>query len=148
MTTSQRFDLSDYGVPAEALPTPKRTRDQAEAQRILTAYFPFSCCVVCGLQIETCLQIAHLDQDAANNEPNNLARLCQTHHWMCDAGLYPIDVIRTLQKHWQNTKGIPQHTARMKDAGPKAAKTRLKNAAARRGGKMQQTDDDPVRAPD
>jgi len=55
---------------------------------------PSPCCVVCGLQIETCLQIAHLDYDAANNVSDNLVRLCPTHHWIHDSSFYPIEAIQ------------------------------------------------------
>jgi len=94
--------------------------------------YPFPCCVVCGLQIETCLQMAHLDHDAANNVSDNLVRLCPTHHWMYDSGLYPIEAIRLLRAHWQATLGIPNHKPRMKDAGVKAASARKRSAAARK----------------
>ena len=113
-------------------PATPKTRDQAAARRVLDENYPFKCCAVCGLQIETCLTVAHLDHDATNNAPDNLARLCQTHHWMYDAGLYPIDAIRLLQAHWQTTKGTPDHSGRMKDAGAKAALTRKRRAAARK----------------
>ena len=61
----------------------------------------------------TCLQLAHLDHNASNNAADNLARLCQTHHWMYDAGLYPVEAIRLLQAHWQLTQGKPDHKGRM-----------------------------------
>ena len=109
-----------------------RGRNQAEAQRIANAALPFSCCAICGLQMAACLQIAHLDHDAGNNTPDNLARLCPTHHWMYDAGFYPVEAIRLLQAHWQEKKGIPSHKARMKDAGSKAAPARKRSAAARK----------------
>src|SRR4051794_22070378 len=72
---------------------PSLIRNQAEARRVLNENYPFKCCAVCGLQLATCLTVAHLDHDASNNAPDNLARLCQTHHWMYDAGLYPIEAI-------------------------------------------------------
>lgn len=106
-------------------------RKQSEARRVLDEWFPFRCCAVCGLQIGTCLTIAHLDHNAGNNDPDNLAWLCQTHHWMYDTGLYPVEAIQLLRIHWQETRGIPNHKPRMKDAGAKAAATRKRNAAAR-----------------
>jgi predicted restriction endonuclease len=119
---------------------PSSVRNQAEARRVANEHYPFKCCAVCGLQIATCLTIAHLDHDAGNNSPDNLARLCQTHHWMYDAGLYPVEAIRLLQAHWQTVRGEASHKARMeashkarmKDAGAKAALTRKRNAAARK----------------
>jgi predicted restriction endonuclease len=87
---------------------------------------------VCGLQLATCLTAAHLDHNPGNNALDNLARLCPTHHWMYDAGLYPIEAIRLLQEHWQTVRGVPSHKARMKDAGAKAALTRKRKVAARK----------------
>jgi len=107
-------------------------RNQAEARRVLNQAYPFKCCAVCGLQLATCLTVAHLDHDPTNNGPDNLARLCQTHHWMFDAGLYPLEAIRLLQAHWQDVRGIPDHKGRMKDAGAKAALTRKRRSAARK----------------
>jgi len=49
---------------------------------------------------------------------------------MYDAGLYPVEAIRLLQAHWQQTKGVPK--ARMGPAGVKAAATRKHRAAARK----------------
>ena len=107
-------------------------RNQAEARRVVNAAYPFQCCAVCGLQVATCLQIAHLDHNAGNNTQDNLARLCPTHHWMYDSGLYPVEAIKLLQDHWQVTEGKPDHKGRMKDAGAKAALTRKRRAAARK----------------
>jgi len=107
-------------------------RKQAAARRVATAAYPIRCCVICGLEIPTCMTIAHLDHNAGNNEPDNLAFMCQTHHWMFDSGLYPIAAIRLLRAHWQETKGVPSHKARMKDAGAKAARSRKRSAGARK----------------
>jgi predicted restriction endonuclease len=107
-------------------------RKQGVARRVANAAYPFRCCVVCGLQIPTCMTIAHLDHNAGHNEPDNLAFMCQTHHWMYDAGLYPIEAIRLLRAHWQTTKGEASHKARMKDAGVKAARARKLSARARK----------------
>ena len=112
--------------------TARCVRKQNEARRVIEAHYPFKCCAVCGIQIETCLTIAHLDHNAGNNAADNLARLCHTHHWMYDAGLYPIEAIQVLQEHWQLTCGKPNHKPRMKDAGAKAAATRSRSAAARK----------------
>jgi predicted restriction endonuclease len=111
------------------LPERVRVRKQGEARRVANAAYPFRCCVICGLQMASSLQVAHLDQDAANNAPENLAHLCPTHHGMYDAGLYPVEAIRLLQAHWQLTQGKPNHKPRMKDAGAKAATKRKWRAA-------------------
>ncbi len=113
-----------------AAPRPAaRDRNQTEARRVVNAAYPFHCCAVCGLEIATCLHIAHLDQNAGNNAPDNLARLCPTHHWMYDAGLYPVEAVLLLQAHWQKTGGRPCHKAR-RGTGAKAARTRKRSAAA------------------
>jgi predicted restriction endonuclease len=109
---------------AMATPESLLIRNQAVARRVVNEAYPFHCCAVCGLQVATCLHIAHLDHRSGNNAPDNLARLCPTHHWMFDAGLYPVEAIRMLQVHWQKTRGTPDHKGRMKDAGAKAAVTR------------------------
>jgi|HubBroStandDraft_6_1064221.scaffolds.fasta_scaffold244006_3 hypothetical protein len=105
-------------------------RNQNEARRVATATYEYRCCVICGLQLPACLTIAHLDQNGGNNDADNLAYLCGTHHWMYDAGLYPIEAIKLLRAHWQQTKGKPDHKARMKTAGADAARTRKRKAAA------------------
>jgi hypothetical protein len=111
---------------------PSSIRKQAEARRVADAAYPFRCCTICGLQMSACLQIAHLDHNAGNNLPDNLAWLCPTHHGMFDAGFYPIEAIRLLREHWQTMRGIPNHKPRMKDAGAKAALARKRSAAARK----------------
>jgi predicted restriction endonuclease len=103
-------------------------RNSGAARSVCEAAYPYKCCVVCGLP--GALDVAHLDQRSGNNSAENLAWLCKTHHWMVDAGLYPIDVVKVLRAHWQNTKGIENHAARMKDAGRKAAETRKRRRAA------------------
>jgi len=107
-------------------------RKQGIARRVASAAYPVRCCVVCGLQIPTCITVAHLNHNAGDNDPDNLAFMCQTHHWMYDCGLYPIEGICLLRSHWQQTKGAPSHKARMKDAGAKAARARKRTASARR----------------
>ena len=107
-------------------------RNQGQARRIAATAYEYRCCVVCVLQLPTCLMIAHLDQNGGNNDPDNLAYLCGTHHWMYDAGLYPIEAIKLLRAHWQQTKGTPNHSPRMKTAGADAARTRRRKAAARK----------------
>lgn len=117
-------------LASDILPPVVLTRNQAEARRVADHAYPFRCCVVCGLQLATCLQIAHLDHNATNNDPWNLAHICPTHHWMYDAGLYPIGAMWLLRNHWQETLGKPNQKPRMKDAGAKAALTRKRIAAA------------------
>jgi hypothetical protein len=111
-------------------PVPRR--NQSEARHVAKKAYRFRCCVICGLEIPTCLTVAHLDQNSSNNTPDNLAWLCWTHHWMYDVGFYPPQAIKLLRVHWQITRGVPTHSARMKDAGKKAAIKRKHRAAARK----------------
>jgi hypothetical protein len=104
---------------------------QAAARKVAAERYPFRCCVVCGLQLPASLTVAHLDHRPGNNDPDNLAYLCGTHHWMYDAGLYPIETIKLLRDHWQKTAGKPEHTPRMKDAGLRPL-GRKRSAAARK----------------
>src|SRR5579859_5669557 len=90
-------------------------RKTADAKRVCQAAYPFKCCVICGFA--AALDIAHLDQQSSNNDPDNLAWLCKTHHWMYDAGIYPVEIVKALRANWQLTRGIENHKARMKDAG-------------------------------
>jgi hypothetical protein len=114
-------------------------RKQSIARRVAKHAYPHRCCVVCGLQIETCIMIAHLDHQGGNNDPDNLAFMCQTHHRMYDCGFYPLEAIKLLRVHWQFTKGVPSHKARMKDAGVKAARSRKLSAGARKAWQTRRT---------
>ena len=120
-----------FGDPAPAASGISRRR-QGEARHTAAVAYPFRCCVICGLQIGTSLTVAHLDHNPGNNLPDNLAYLCQTHHWMYDAGLYPLEAIKIVRAHWQQTRGVPSHAARLKGAGARAALTRKRSASARK----------------
>jgi hypothetical protein len=69
------------------------------------------------------LELAHLDHDSSNNDPDNLAWLCPTDHFRFDRGLIPLDGLKRFRAHQQRIKG-KQTTLFMKDAGIKAAATR------------------------
>ncbi len=112
-------------------------RRGGRARKVADDTYPYRCCVVCGTIIETVLDVAHLDNDPTNDDPDNLAFLCKTHHWMYDVGLYPIRAVKLLRSHWQKTHGEPDHSIRMKDAGEKAAATRRRSAAAKRAWKTR-----------
>jgi hypothetical protein len=107
-------------------------RARREAHRVLCRTYDFHGCAICGIEIEAVLQAAHLDNDPGNNDPDNLAWLCPTHHWMTDHKLYPVTAVKMLRDHWEKTRAEPDHAAVMKDAGPKAAATRYSNAKNRR----------------
>ncbi len=107
-------------------------RKQGEARKITAENYPFRCCVICGLQILTCLTVAHLDHQPRNNDPDNLAWLCWTHHWMFDCDFYPVEAVKLLRARWQVTQGKPSHAGRMKSAGAKAAATRKRSARAKK----------------
>jgi hypothetical protein len=111
-------------------------RNQAEALQVAREHYPFQCCVVCGLEIKTCLTVAHLDCNSANNDPDNLAWLCWTHHWMYDADLYPIQAIKLMRQRWQETRAIPRHIP-MIGAGLKAAATRKRSEIAKRAARTR-----------
>lgn len=87
-------------------PSPsQRLRRQAEARRVALAAYAHRCCVVCGEAVS--LQVLHLDRQAENTSPDNLAFACPTHQAMFQAGLYPAPAIRLLRAHWQETRGVP-----------------------------------------
>jgi len=106
-------------------------RNTAHAKRVMAEHYPFKCCVICGIDLNYGIDIAHLDQNSANNDPDNLAWLCRTHHAMYDSDLYPEEAVKMLRDRWQITKGTPDHRARMKDAGQKAARLRQARDAKR-----------------
>src|SRR5258705_305517 len=56
-------------------------------------------------------------------DPDNLAWLCNHHHWMYDIGLFSLAALKVQRAHWQEMKGR-RTNAFMKDAGKKAAATR------------------------
>ena len=111
-------------------------RNQNEAYRVAREAYPFRCCVVCGLQVPTCLTVAHLDHKAGSNDADNLAWLCWTHHWMFDADFYPIKAIKLMRRRWQKTKGIPRRIP-MIGAGLKAAATRKRSEIAKRAARTR-----------
>ena len=110
-------------------------RSSGEAYKVAREAYPFRCCVVCGLQIEG-PTVAHLDHDSGQNDPDNLAWLCWTHHWKFDADLYPIEAIKIMRKRWQETQEKPRRIP-MIGAGAKAALTRKRSEIAKRAAKTR-----------
>ena len=96
-------------------------RNQTEARRIARLAYPYPGCCLCGQTVGE--QIAHLDHDAGNNDPDNLALLCHHHHWMFDIGLFSLTALKAQRAHWQAMEGKCTNPF-MKDAGKKAAATR------------------------
>jgi hypothetical protein len=119
------------GKPSAVVSGNARKPGRRSAHSVLDEHFPFKCCVVCGMTYA--LTAAHFDHDKTNNAPDNLARLCWTHHWMLDMELYSVEAIRLQQAHWQATKGIGNRKRCMKDAGAKAAATRKRNSMQKAG---------------
>lgn len=89
-------------------------------------------CAVCGITQEAVLDACHIDQNPANDDPDNLVWLCKTHHRMMDCGLYPAAGIKLLRDHWNSNGTEPNHLLYIKDGALKAAATRRKSATARR----------------
>lgn len=55
-------------------------------------------CAYCGLGLPL-LEVAHIDHNNKNNDPDNLAFLCPTCHRMLDLGMIPQEVIKTMRGH-------------------------------------------------
>ncbi|MBR1141680.1 hypothetical protein [Bradyrhizobium sp. AUGA SZCCT0431] len=95
-------------------------RNQSDARRIARAAYPHPGCCICDNQH---VELAHLDHDPLNNDPDNLAWLCPTDHHRFDRGLIPLDGLKSFRAHQQRVKG-KKTTLYMKDAGSKAAASR------------------------
>ncbi|WP_212255656.1 HNH endonuclease [Bradyrhizobium liaoningense] len=106
----------------------EKRRNQSEARRIAKIAYPHPGCCLCGQTMGE--ELAHLDHEASNNDPDNLAWLCNHHHWMYDAGLFSPAALKVQRAYWQEMKGRRTNPF-MKDAGKKAAAKRAANAAAR-----------------
>jgi HNH endonuclease len=106
----------------------KLNRNQTEARRIARNAYPYPGCCLCGQSIG--VELAHLDHNSENNDPDNLAWLCRHHHWMFDVGLFAIEAVKLQRAYWQAAKGT-RTNAYMKDAGRKAAATRAKKGIGR-----------------
>lgn len=106
----------------------EKKRNQSEARRIAKIAYPHPGCCLCGQTIGE--ELAHLDHEASNNDPDNLARLCNHHHWMYDVGLFSSAALKLQRAHWQEMEGKRTNPF-MKDAGKKAAATRAANASAK-----------------
>jgi hypothetical protein len=113
--------------PIQDLPARRQHEARALAEKV-----HFKCCAVCGFNHKAALGLSHLDGKRENNDADNLAWLCDTHHTMLDVGMYPIAAIKLLRDHWNEKRGEPDHRLRMKDAAKKAGRKRSRKAAARK----------------
>jgi len=85
-------------------------------------------CAHCGYGIPAVLEVAHIDGNRLNNEVGNLVILCPNCHKMLDLDLISNDTIVQMR----DRPKVVAWSKRMKDAGQKAALTRLRRAEARR----------------
>lgn len=95
-------------------------------KRAFTHYDPL--CAHCGFGIPAVLEVAHLDGDRNNNDIANLVILCPNCHKMHDLDLISTPTIIAMR----DRPKIVKWSKRMKDAGQKAALTRLRRAAAKK----------------
>ena len=61
-------------------------RSQGEARRTARTAYPYPGCCICDNRH---VELAHLDHNPSNNDPDNLAWLCPTDHFRFDRGLIP-----------------------------------------------------------
>ncbi len=119
-------------------------RHSARTRKIAAEAYDYRCCVICGLRQDGVLDVAHLNQDPTDDNPENLTFLCKSHHRMFDMGLYPVEAVKLLRAHWQVTRGEPNQGIYMKDAGKKAARTRRRSVGAKKAWKTRRARTDEV----
>ena len=85
-------------------------------------------CAHCGFGVPAVLEVAHLDADRSNNELANLVILCPNCHKMHDLDLISTETIIQMR----DRPKVVKWSKRMKDAGQKAALSRLRRASARK----------------
>jgi hypothetical protein len=85
-------------------------------------------CAHCGFGIRDVLEVAHIDCNRANNAISNLVILCPNCHKMHDLDLISTATIIEMR----DRPKVVQWAKHMKDAGRKAAASRLKTAEARK----------------
>lgn len=84
-------------------------------------------CANCGFGVQAVLEVAHIDCAHTNNQIASRAKLCSNCHKMHDLDLILTETI--LQTH--DRPKVVNWGKRMKDAGLKAAISRLRREAAR-----------------
>jgi hypothetical protein len=85
-------------------------------------------CAHCGFGVPAVLEVAHIDGDRQNNAVGNLVILCPNCHKMHDLDLISTATIIEMR----DRPKVVVWAKRMKDAGQKAALTRLRRAAGRK----------------
>ena len=85
-------------------------------------------CAHCGFGIPAVLEVAHIDGNRQNNDIANLVILCPNCHKMHDLDLISTATIIDMR----DRPKVVVWAKRMKDAGQKAALTRLRRAAGRK----------------
>jgi len=66
--------------------------------------YPYLGCCLCGQTVGE--QFVHLDHDADDNDPDNLAWLCRHHRWMVDIGLFSPPALKEQRtgEPWRTTR--------------------------------------------
>ena len=85
-------------------------------------------CAHCGFGVPAVLEVAHIDGNRQNNTVANLVILCPNCHEMHDLDLISTATIVEMR----DRPKVVVWAKRMKDAGQKAALTRLRRAAGRK----------------
>jgi len=104
------------------------------------AYDPL--CAHCGFGVPAVLEVAHVDGNRQNNDPNNLAILCPNCHKMHDLDLISTETIIQMR----DRPKIVKWSKRMKDAGKKAALKRKHAAAGRKAAETRKRNRSPNKA--
>ena len=91
-------------------------------------------CAHCGFGITAVLEVAHIDGNRQNNEIANLVILCPNCHKMLDLDLISNDIIVQMR---DRPKAVTWKK-RMKDAGAKAARTRMLRTRAKKAAATRQ----------
>ena len=94
-------------------------------------------CWLCGLAIGQFLEVAHLDQDRANNSPENLAFLCPTCHRLHDVGVVSSQDVKEARDRWLTGHYEPDLDAlrnRFEAEAPSGDWKKLQKGAQKRGG--------------
>ncbi|MBI3409618.1 MAG: HNH endonuclease [Planctomycetes bacterium] len=88
-------------------------------------------CAHCGFGVPAVLEVAHIDGNRSNNESANLVILCPNCHKMHDLDLISTETIIQMR----DRPKVVKWSKRMKDAGQKAALTRLRRATLKKRGR-------------